>query len=92
MDNNYLCYKGRPLVRCGNEIYYGNMSDKYIILIKETATKKVNDVDVGTKFEIELLLTDPDIKGKGKIRQSAQRATFTDALEIAEAWLGRFNS
>lgn len=92
MDNNYLCYKGRPLVRCGNEIYYGNMSDKYIILMRETATKKVNDVDVGTKFEIELLFTDPDIKGKGKVYKNAQRTTFTDALELAEAWLGRFNA
>ena len=39
MENNYLCYKGRPLVRSGNEMYFGNMSDKYIILIKELATK-----------------------------------------------------
>lgn len=92
MENKYLSYKGRSLVRCGNEIYYGNMSDKHIILIRETATKKVGEVDVGTKFDIELLLTDPDIKGKGKIRQSAQRASFTDALEIAEAWLARFNA
>ena len=92
MENKYLSYKGRSLVRCGNEIYYGNMRDKYIILIRETATKKVGQVDVGTKFDIELLLTDPDIKGKGKIRQSIQRATFTDALEIAEAWLMRFNA
>ena len=28
MENNYLTYKGRPLVRCGNEMYYGSMSDK----------------------------------------------------------------
>lgn len=92
MENNYLCYKGRPLVRCGNEIYYGNMSDKYIIHIKETATKKVNEVDVGTKFEIQLLFTDPDIKGRGKIYKSIERSTFTDALELAEAWLARFNA
>ena len=23
-----LTYKGRPLVRCGNEIYYGSLSDQ----------------------------------------------------------------
>ncbi|MBQ4395958.1 MAG: hypothetical protein II828_00390 [Clostridia bacterium] len=91
MENQYLTYKGRSLVRCGDEIYYGNITDKYIILIRETATKKVGDVDIGTKFDIELQLTDPDIKGKGKIRQTAQKASFTDALEIAEAWLNRFN-
>ena len=26
-----LTYKGRPLVRCGNDIYYGNMKDPYIV-------------------------------------------------------------
>ena len=27
----YLLYKGKPLVRCGNVLYYGNMTDKYVI-------------------------------------------------------------
>lgn len=92
MENQYLCYKGRPLVRSGNEIYFGNMSDKYIIFIKELATKKVNDVDVGAKFEIQLLFTDPDIKGRGKIYKTSEKNSFADALELAEAWLTRFNA
>ena len=92
MENNYLCYKGRPLVRSGNEMYFGNMSDKYIILIRELATKKVNHVDVGTKFEIQLLFTDPDIKGRGKIKDTSTKGSFSDALELAEAWLNRFNT
>ena len=92
MENNYLCYKGRPLVRSGNEMYYGNMSDKYIIFIRELDSKKVNDVDIGTKFEIQLLFTEPDIKGRGKIAKSIERATFSDAMELAEAWLNRFNA
>ena len=92
MENNYLCYKGRPLVRCGNEMYYGSMSDRYIILIRELATKKINDVDVGSRFDIQLLYTDPDIKGRGKIVKNIERASFSDALELAEAWLNRFNA
>ena len=92
MENNYLTYKGRPLVRCGNEKYYGSMSDKYIVFIREIATKKVNDVDVGSKFEIQLRFTDPDIKGKGKIVKSIERASFADSLELAEAWLNRHNT
>ncbi len=91
-ENKYLCYKGRPLVRSGNEIYYGNMTDKYIIFIKEISSKKVNDVDVGTKFEIQLLFTDPDIKGRGKIHQTSEKSSFAEALELSEAWLNRFNA
>ena len=26
-----LTYKGRPLVRCGNDIYYGSMHDPYVV-------------------------------------------------------------
>ena len=92
MENNYLCYKGRPLVRSGNEMYYGNMIDKYIIFIRELETKKVNNVEVGSKFEIQLRFTDPDIKGKGKIVKSIERASFADSLELAEAWLNRHNA
>lgn len=92
MENNYLTYKGRPLVRCGNEMYYGSMNDKYIIFIKEIATKKVNEIDVGSKFEIQLRFTDPDIKGKGKIVKTIERASFADSLELAEAWLNRHNA
>ena len=92
MENNYLSYKGRPLVRCGSEMYYGSMSDKFIIFIRELATKKFNEVEIGSKFEIQLLFTDPDIKGRGKIFKSIERSSFSEALELAEAWLVKYNA
>lgn len=92
MENKYLCYKGRPLVRCGNEMYFGNMTDTYIILIKETETKQFNSVELGTKFEISLLYTDPDIKGRGKIIKTSEKKSFADAMQIAEVWLERANA
>ena len=30
----FSTYKGRPLVRCGDEIYYGNMSEPYVIRLQ----------------------------------------------------------
>ena len=32
--NDFLTYKGRPLVRNGNTIYYGNMTDDYVIMLQ----------------------------------------------------------
>ena len=29
-----LTYKGRPLVRSGNTIYYGDMGDKYVAMLQ----------------------------------------------------------
>ena len=30
--NNILTYNGKPLLRCGNEIYYGKPEDKYVVI------------------------------------------------------------
>ena len=29
-----LTYKGRPLVRCGNDIYYGSMKDPFVVYLQ----------------------------------------------------------
>lgn len=31
---DYLVYKGRPLIRSGNVLYYGDMKDEYIIMLQ----------------------------------------------------------
>ena len=42
-----LTYKGRPLVRCGNDIYYGSMHDPYVVYLQVLTTKKEGNADVG---------------------------------------------
>jgi len=88
-QNSSLVYMGRPLVRCGDEIYYGNMTDKFIILMKILSYRKVGDNDVADKILIQMLYTDPDIKGKGKVYKSTEKNGMATALEFACAWLGR---
>ena len=39
MAEQFLTYKGRPLVRGGNTIYYGNMSDEYVCMLQILSTK-----------------------------------------------------
>ena len=36
----FLEYKGRPLVRCGNTIYYGSMADPFVVCLKVQSEKK----------------------------------------------------
>ena len=85
-----LTYRGRPLLRCGDQIYYGNMTDKYIILLHILATKTVGELQVPSSVRIELLYTDPDIKGKNKIVKNAERETLAEALDLASVWLDRY--
>ena len=90
-ENTRLMYKNRPLVRCGNEIYYGNMTDKFIILLKINTFKKIGEREVPDEIEIQLLYTDPDIKGKGKLCRSLTKNGMNVALDFADAWLNSSN-
>ena len=84
---NILTYKGNPLVRSGNQIYYGSLENKYIIVIKILETKNAENLEYATKLNIELQLNDPEISDMDKIKKTAQRTNLYEALDIAEIWL-----
>ena len=62
-----LVYKGHPLRRKDNLIYYGSMADKYIIALQILASQKVGDMDVASKVSVQLQLTDPDLKSRDRV-------------------------
>ena len=76
-DKNYdLEYKGHPLRRKDNLIYYGSMADKYIIMIQIAETKKVKDMDVATKVIIQLQLTDPNLKSRDRVVKKSEKTSL----------------
>ena len=85
-----LEYKGHPLQRNGNIIYYGSFSDPYIIMMQVLATKKVKDLDVATKVSVQLQLTDNSIKTRDRLVKSGERESMSEAMELADAWLERY--
>ena len=89
MANKPLEYKGRPLQRAGNIIYYGSMTDKYIIMLQIMETKKVNDMDVASKVSVQLQLTDPSIKSRDRIVKKSEKDGFWAAMDVATVWLDR---
>ena len=66
-ESNTLTFKGRPLMRKDNLIYYGSMADSHIIMIQILDYKKVGDTDVANKVSIQLQVTDPNVKGRAQI-------------------------
>lgn len=84
-----LEYKGHPLQRKDNIIYYGSFADKYIIMLQILDTKKVNDLDVATKVSVQLQLTDPAIKSRDRIVKKAEKDSLYTAVDIAAVWLER---
>lgn len=86
---NMLEYKGHPLRRKDNLIYYGSMKDKYIIMMQITETKKIKDMDVATKVGIQLQLTDPNLKSRDRVVKKSEKPSLYAAIDVAAVWLDR---
>lgn len=84
-----LEYKGHPLRRKGNLIYYGSMAEKYIIMLQIMDSKKVNDLDVATKVAVQLQLTDPDLKSRDRVVKKTEKDSLYAAMDVAAVWLDR---
>ncbi len=82
-------YKGKPLVRCGDTIYYGSMKDKYVIKMEIKSKKKVQDLEVADKVTVQLMYTDATIRNRKQIVKSSEKNGLYLALDIADAWLSR---
>lgn len=84
-----LTYKGHPLMRMGNMIYYGSMADSHIIMLQVLETKKVNDVDVATRVSVQLQLTDPAAKSRDRVVKKSEKPGLYTALDVGCVWLER---
>ena len=84
-----LVYKGHPLRRKDNLIYYGSMADKYIIMIQVMNTRKVKDLDVASKVLVQLQLTDPDLKSRDRVVKKSEKDSLYAAMDVAAVWLDR---
>lgn len=82
-----LTYKGRPLVRCGNDIYYGSMTEPYIVYLQVLNTKKENGVDVADKVHIILLSTDDSKPLPERIVRQANKVGLLNALSFGDIML-----
>ncbi len=88
-SSDYFTYKGFPLVRKGNEIYYGNMSDEYVVMIQILKTEKVGDLEVASKVRVMRMLTDQNVPADKLITKTVEKESLYDALDIASVWLSR---
>lgn len=88
-EKTVLMYKGHPLMRKDNLIYYGSMADSHIIMLQILETKKVGDEEVASKVSIQLQLTDPAAKSRDRIVKKSEKDGFYTALDLGCVWLER---
>ena len=81
-----LIYKGHPLRRIDNLIYYGTMAEKYIIMLE---SKKENGLDIATKVSLQLQLTDPTVRARDRVIKKSEKSSLYEAMDFASIWLER---
>jgi hypothetical protein len=88
-ENEVLMYKGHPLMRKDNLIYYGSMADSHIVMLQILETKKMGDADIATRISVQLQLTDPNARSRDRIVKKSEKAGFYTALDVGSVWLSR---
>ena len=85
-NNEFVEYKGRPIVRKDEDLYYGDMSDKYYIYMMIMSDKEVEGKEVPDMIMVQLI----DSATKRPENQKVVKG-FKEAFEFASAWLDRYN-
>lgn len=85
-DGKTLLYKGKPLIRNGNTIYYGNTEDKLVLKLNILENRPVSETeDVATKVEVNLI----SLENGEKVIKKGEKGGVFDALDIGSIWLER---
>ncbi|WRS28186.1 hypothetical protein U6B65_03385 [Oscillospiraceae bacterium MB08-C2-2] len=84
-----LLFKGRPLVRSGSTIYYGDMADPYVAMLQILSTQTQGQLELANKVSVQILSTDSDLRPKERIKKKTEKNSLYDAVKIASIWLER---
>lgn len=86
---NFLTYKDKPLVRKGKEIYYGDMSEPFVVKFTILSTKKDGDNEIPDSVKVQLLKSDTELNEKDRIVKETTKTSMFDALDFGFVWLER---
>ena len=87
--NDLLEYKGHPLMRKDNIIYYGSMSDSHIIMMQILDSADMKDLPVATRVSVQLQQTGANVRNKDRIVKKTEKNSLWSAMDIASIWLDR---
>ena len=85
-ESNFIYYRGLPMVRSGNEIYYGSMGDRFVTKLTIRESEKYKDAEIPTKVMVQMIPTSPTPEDLAKIRKGEMNSLY-EALDTAHVWL-----
>ena len=82
LADGYTMYRGKPLVRQGAQLCWGDLKDKYVLVLGIMTQKKVSGHDIPDQILIQILST----ADKKVVRFGTKNGLF-EAFEYGSAWL-----
>ena len=88
-QTDFLTYKEKPLVRSGNEIYYGDMADPFVVKFTVLSSKKTDNGDTPDKVSVQLLKSNTELADKERVVKDTVKDSMYEALDVGFVWLER---
>ena len=98
--NRFFSYKGKPLVRSGDLLYFGDMRDNYVVRIQVKSKKpfapanatgddgkNVKELLIADKAFVPLVNTDINVSPQKAIVKSSELPSLFDAIDTGYVWL-----
>ena len=84
-EQKILKYKGKPLMRKGKDLYYGNVDDKFRVHLEIDENTELMGLEIAT--QVNVMLETNEVPGKEKVLKKAERDGLYAALDLGEYWL-----
>ena len=86
MAENFISYKEKPIVRCKNEIYYGDLAESFVVKFVILSENANGDPD---KIKVQLLKSDTTLSDKERVVKETTKGSMFEALDVGFVWLER---
>lgn len=87
IKNDELMFRGRPVTRRGDVIYYGFIDDDFIVKLSVKEKEDIGDISAATKVKVQLTTNTTHLEGKERMIKQAERDGLFSALDFASVWL-----
>lgn len=84
-EKNYLEYKGKPFIRRGNVLYFGDPKERFMVKFVVNSTAELNGNDIADSVTVQLVTN--ACTEKERVIKQAERDGLYRAFDVGEYWL-----